>query len=123
MKGIALQINTIVVVAIAVLVLVVLAAFFAGWLGVSTSEMSLETSLNKACSNWRSLYNCADSGYVDNPDPVSEDDLGATAQYQALGDEFPRSYSVAELCNLAGYTTEDACRRKCGCVLTTNEDI
>ena len=109
MKGISLPINAIVIVAIAVLVLVVIAAFFGGFFSGFVLNMQREDALSKACQNWK-LYDC-DYGRIDD----------ATTMHKEPGDDAARAYTVEELCELMGISTEldntddSPCKRKCGC--------
>jgi hypothetical protein len=111
MKGISLPINAIVIVAIAVLVLVVIAAFFSGMLIPSSLEIQRESALNKACNIWRTSYNC-------DPDKMNEVTVAHTEPSEPSRTD---PYSVEELCTLVGligssYDPDDnACRAKCNC--------
>ena len=105
MKGISLPINTIVIVAIAVLVMVVLAAFFSGMFIPSTIEMKREQAMSKACNQWILSYNCNDNGYSDIE--VSYTDPSIPDQTK---------YTLEELCAFfVGMDNIAACRLKCAC--------
>ena len=112
MKGISLPINAIVIVAIAVLVLVVIAAFFSGMLIPSSLEIQRETALNKVCNIWRNSYNC---------DPDEIDNVEVAHSEPSYPDE--ETHSVEDLCVYMGLLPEsrsydendNACRAKCNC--------
>ncbi len=110
MKGISLPINAIVIVAIAVLVLVVVAAFFSGSLIPASLEMKRQTVLNNACNTWRTAYNC-DSNVMIDEELVAYTDPSNPAK---------ESYTVYELCELMGITSEEACRLNCNCPAITS---
>ena len=109
MKGISLPINAIVIVAIAVLVLVVIAAFFSGMLIPSSLEIQRETAVNKACQTWRLSFDC-------DPDNIED----ATVAHTEPSDPSRTDpYNVEELCVLLGLAItpeeDNACRAKCNC--------
>lgn len=112
MKGLSLPIETIVIVLVAVLVLVVMAAFFSGWFGQQSIQMQRENALSSACQQFKTIYNC-DSDEINT----------GVIQYKDLGESEESSYSVAALCDKLGIawdTSEDnACLRKCSCVAST----
>jgi len=88
MKGAELPINMIVIVAVAVLVLVVTAGFFGGFFASNVGTIGFEQAFNNACSNLKSLYNCA----VDNIDQVF-------VNYQAAGMTKAEPINLGQLCN------------------------
>ena len=113
MRGISLPINAIVIVAIAILVLVVISAFFSGVLIPSTIEIERDNALGKACQSWGTLYNCNEAGFS-----------AKTTMHQDAADDAPRKYSVKDLCEKIGlYETDlsgdiesyEACCLRCGC--------
>ena len=62
-KGLSLPIEMLVIIAIAVLVLVVLAAFFSGSFISQGEQIKMQSSLQTACSVLRSsAYNCGSDG-------------------------------------------------------------
>ncbi len=107
-KGISLPINLIVILAIAILVMVVVAAFFVGVFGPSTAGISLDKSLSEACQKWRTLYACADTAKSE-----------VKALYQAPSEASPTEHTVLDLCTKKGWLTGpggvDECKRGCGC--------
>jgi hypothetical protein len=112
MKGLSLPIETIVIVLVAVLVLMIIAAFFSGWFGSSAIQMQRETALSNACQQFKTIYNC-------NPDDIGENVI----KYTDIGKP-EEDYSVERLCLLLGIATgsdieDNACLRKCGCVVST----
>ena len=107
-----MPINTIVIIAIAVLVMVVLAGFFGGFFGLNVLNIQREDALSKACQQWRTVYNC-DPDYMDI----------ATTLHKEPGDADARAYSLYELCeDVMGLSTDppedNPCMRKCGCIVT-----
>lgn len=54
MKGLSLPINLVVIIAICVLVLLAVAAFFAGGFGGGTASISDSAALQKGCGMWQS---------------------------------------------------------------------
>lgn len=113
MKGLSLPINTIVIVAIAVLVLVVIAGFFGGFFSLNVLLIQREDALSKACQQWKTMYNC-DYDYIDD----------AQALHKEPGEASERLYSVEELCKILELSTDqpseedNPCLRKCGCAVT-----
>lgn len=105
-----MPINLIVIIAIAVLVLVVLAAFFTGAIGGGTNSIALNTALDSACQKWRSIYNCA-IGSIGT----------ATAPYKMPGTTTEAPIPLTTLCQQAGLNTvinADGiveCAARCGC--------
>ena len=58
MRGLELPINMIVVIAIAVLALTVIAAFFTGSIGKGINTFEVEQAWGKACNLAKSVYSC-----------------------------------------------------------------
>ena len=114
MNGISLPINTIVIVAIAVLVLVVISAFFGGWFIFNTLTIERENAMSTACQNWRELYNC-------EPSAVHS----ATALHKEPGQADAVAYTVGKLCEVMGLVADgsdgvdpeelEPCFLKCEC--------
>lgn len=94
----------IVVIAVAVLVLVVIAAYFTGAITGSSLEQRREVSLNTACANFRSLYNC---------DPNRIGDI--SVNHQDANDAAPRPYTLTQLCSLKNLAATNQCLLRCGC--------
>lgn len=106
MKGMSLPINSIVIIAIAMLVLVVMGLFFTGFF-TGVDRIKLENTFQQACSNLKgSAYSCSDTGLdtiVFNTAIVS-------------GEQSQR-YTLRALCELKGLEDDAACMRQCGCVV------
>ena len=102
MKGIALPIETLVILVLAIVVLVGVIAFFLGVFNPSTSGIQLEAIKNLACQRFLSL-NCEDSDDVKNLDIDLDDD----GQTKGDGD------TLTLLCKLK-YSNID-CRQLCNC--------
>jgi hypothetical protein len=109
MKGLELPVNMIIVIALAVLVLVVIAAFFATQTGSGFNTIALESSFSSACNQLRTAYSCGESGLVGN---------NIRAQLRP-GDSDTKEYTLADLCNMKNLATtppiNNACYRSCGC--------
>ncbi len=102
-----MPINLIVVIAIAVLVLIVLAAFFSGAFGSSVGSMDRQAALNTACAKLRTIYNCATSNLHT-----------ITVMHREPGDAVERAYPLSELCTLVDRNpqgTPNECAIGCGC--------
>jgi hypothetical protein len=106
MKGMELPINMIIIIAIAMLILVIVGAFFSGTFGGTVGSISLENALNQACSQLVTIYNCDDGK------------LGTiSVNYKETGQSDATLKPLSRLCTLklgSGYTIE-ACMRYCGC--------
>ncbi|MBS3054747.1 MAG: hypothetical protein J4431_04375 [Candidatus Aenigmarchaeota archaeon] len=107
MKGVSLPINTIVVVAIAVLVMMVIAGFFVGGFQ-PTSQIPLSTAIANACDIARTTYNCAEVSLV-----------SARVTYTKAGEEEPAPVTLGELCTISGIAEgpefSKQCLARCGC--------
>jgi hypothetical protein len=110
MKGISLPVNTIVIVAIAVLVLMVVGGFFSINVGGSINQIELNTAINKACNTLTTTYNC-------NGDRL----LDVSANFKEPGEETEAPKTLERLCELAeiaqGAEFTNQCISKCGCAL------
>ena len=103
MKAISLPIETIIIIAIAVLVLVVLAAFLIGGSGKPAPEV--QSALGEGCAKLKSAFNC-------NEDPSSI----IIPRYRPAGETTDQTLAVA--CENLGYAVAPAnsqCHRICGC--------
>ena len=98
-KGMALPINMVVILAVAMLILVVVGAFFSGYFGGGT----LDIALNQACNQFVTIYNC-DETKLDR----------VTVMYTLPGKSDQEAVSLKRLCELKGYNSE-TCMRVCGC--------
>jgi hypothetical protein len=109
MKGLELPINMIVVIAIAVLVLTVVAAFFVGQTGGGVDTVRFESAFTSACTTWRTAYNCADTnmGLV----PVN---FKFSGQTQNANMDQMCKYKILGSTTTGTYSTTD-CQRLCGC--------
>lgn len=96
-KGISLPVTAIVIIALAVIVLVSLAAFFTQSAGQGQQSISTQSLLAQGCNQLRSLYLC-DSG------KLSEISVASPSGSQKLTD----------LCSRQGYDAA-ACLKFCGC--------
>lgn len=118
MKGISLPINTIVVVAIAILVLMVMAGFFSLNVGSGINTIQLNSAISSACNVLTSTYNC---------DPNRLDDAKARIKLPGQSEETSVPLydgSQTSLCVLAGVDPGNAeavnqCLSKCGCTSFT----
>ena len=102
----------IVVIAIAVLVLVVVAAFFAGRIGSGTGDINLEAAFAQGCNNLRSIHNCA----------VSEISLITVQGYLPQGTsatQYPNGYPFGGVCTAKGFSALAECAVACGCPRTS----
>lgn len=112
MRGMSLPINTIVILAIAALVLVVVAALFTGVLVPGGQGLKLADAIRDGCSKFRTIYNCDITKMRD-----------VTVQYKDLGDSALKDYTLIQLCTLANYKTTgthragdlNECAAKCDC--------
>ena len=103
-----MPIELIVIIAIAVLVLIVLAAFFSGAFGGSTGTIDLQTAFNSACNKLRNVYNC-------DQNSVSDVKVSYTPVGKPNEPNFPLYGGTQSLCGLLSYTTPYECARACGC--------
>jgi hypothetical protein len=103
MKGIELPVNAIVIVAVAILVLAVIAAFFVGALGTNMAGINLEQAFTKGCEALIRAYNCDENKISDGTIKV----LG----YPNPEDTDTTFYS---LCLQKGYSAS-TCAVACGC--------
>lgn len=106
MKGMELPINMIIIIAIAMLILVVVGAYFSGAFGGTSNAISLENAFSQACSQLVSAYNC-DTQYMGT----------IKVNYKPSGSATALSKSLTDLCILKGVdmTTLITCARLCGC--------
>ncbi|MBI4018705.1 MAG: hypothetical protein HY364_00440 [Candidatus Aenigmarchaeota archaeon] len=112
MKGVSLPINTIVIVAIAVLVLMVIGGFFAVNVGQGQNSIELNNAISTACATFVNAYNCD----IDRV-PLSK------AQYRKPGDAEASTLDIAELCQEAKFADTQTCIvAKCGCSLPSASD-
>ena len=100
MKGISLPVNAIVIIAIAILVLTVVAAFFVGGVGPGMQTITLEQAFTKGCDSLVRGNNC---------DKTKISSIIVTG-YPATGDTIPFN----QVCAQKGYDI-DSCARACGC--------
>src|SRR3989338_3543464 len=102
---------------IPVLVLVVAAALFTGWLGSGRETIDIEHAFTKGCAQLKTAYNCDFTA-------IKKIDV----QYQQKDDESPKIYKFGGICNLklnlksVIYAEEmavdpRACARLCGCLI------
>ncbi len=103
-----MPINLIVIIAIAVLVLVVLAAFFTGALGTGTASINRAAAIDAGCQRLRTIYNC-DTSKIDTID----------VPYKKPGDTVTDpTHKLREICNDEGLTNTggvDECAVRCNC--------
>jgi hypothetical protein len=112
MKGSTLPINTIIIVAIAVLVLLVIGGFFSLNVGEGINTIELNGAISKACSVLTTTYNC-DSSKLNQ----------ATANFREPGKSESSSVPLGgtsdipktSLCGYAGLTDITQCLVRCGC--------
>ena len=102
MKGISLPVNAIVIIAIAILVLAVVAAFFTGVLGGGIATISLEQAFTKGCDSLSRGYNCDVSAISDEIKILNYPTEGQDA-------------SFSQICRAKLYSTDEACAVACGC--------
>lgn len=121
MKGLALPINAIIIIALAALVLVVMTGFFGGSVSSTQNEIQLDKAFNLACAKLVNVENCVVTGlsragvFYDRPGDDLEDDNyycldGCDADLR-IGDAELKGTS---LCSLKGLT-ESQCLTQCGC--------
>jgi hypothetical protein len=104
-----LPINMIVIIAIAMLILVVVGAYFAGAFGSTTQTISLESAFNQACNQIVAAYNC-DANFINT----------VKVNYKEAGAANPTPHSLYQLCGLksidmSSTTGTTTCLRLCGC--------
>lgn len=105
MKGLELPINMIVIIAVAVLILVAVIAFFATQFGNSGDTIAQQNAFNGACNTLKAIYNC-------QPNFVSQ----ITTTYTAPGASTPMS--LLDLCTRLKQTNvPTTCAKFCGCQL------
>lgn len=92
----------IVIVAICVLVLVVVAAFFAGGFG-RTGTITDSEAMGRGCELWKTTKACATGTWDGIKIP----------NYRPAGEASDQSLKTA--CTRRGYTTETDCKVACGC--------
>lgn len=122
MKGISLPINVVVIIALAVLVLVVLGAFFGGYFGGSTIELQRERALESACSQLRTLYNCNSNALTkagavhSEPGDAIERKFFYCLKTPCDSSSPPTGYEPGRtsLCTLKGLG-DSQCLTRCGC--------
>ena len=117
MKGLSLPINAIIIIGLAILVLVVIAAFFGTNISIGSRNIEREQALDRACREYRDLYKCA--GSMDNAKvPYSEP--GSLCLPTAGGGTVP--CSLEKLCGMQGLDVSNGpggsaseCAKRCGC--------
>ncbi len=107
MRGMELPINMIVIIAVAVLVLTVIAAFFTGALGQGVNTIAVENAFQKGCQLAKTVYNCNTNSF-----PVSG--YRPTAS-NSIQEDPTGSVSFSVICNLKGAADQTTCLRLCGC--------
>ncbi|MBI4163127.1 MAG: hypothetical protein HY513_05575 [Candidatus Aenigmarchaeota archaeon] len=110
MRGLELPINIIVIIAIAVLVLTVIAAFFTGALGGGTNAIATEQAFQKGCQLLRTVQAC-DSGRIE---------FVTIAGYRAsqngiTADATSPGVPMLTVCTLKGASDASTCAQLCGC--------
>jgi hypothetical protein len=110
MRGLSLPINAIIIIGLAILVLVVIAAFFGTNISIGSRNIEREQALDRACREYRDLYKCAPSSMANVRVPYSEpgnlcppSTSGAIVQC-----------SLINLCEMQGLTITE-CEKRCGC--------
>jgi Tfp pilus assembly protein PilX len=124
MKGVALPITAIIIVALSALVLVVITGFFGTGVGKTQLEIQREQAFQNACQKLRTIYNCAESGLDKSGVFYSEPgDDPEISNYYCLGDsctEKPENVVTTNggkglgLCAIKGLTPNQ-CLIQCGC--------
>ena len=111
MKGIELPVNAIVIVAVAVLVLVVLAAFFSGMFGPNVSKVSAQSAWDTGCT-MADRRGCLQEDFGWDGTGCYPDMALTVAGYDPDGDTLPNS--ILEACQVV-YNTADCqeCRNFC----------
>ncbi len=99
-KGLELPLNMIVLIIVAVLVLLVIAAYFTGQFASGANTIALQSAFNDGCTKWRSVYNC-------QPNP------SFTVKYQAPGSANADT-SFIDICTAKKMTITE-CAIACGC--------
>ena len=101
MRGISLPIETIVIVAITVLVLTVIAVFFIAGAGEQTLRINDQQAFGEGCTRLATVYFCAD--------PVVDERADWTnIQILNYG-------NLEKACKALGHSTQDLCRQACRC--------
>ena len=109
MKGLELPINIIVIIAVAVLVFTVIAAFFTGALSQGVNTIAVENAFQKGCQLAKTVESCNSisfpvSGYRQTEKGIQEDPAG--------------SVQFSWLCGLKGAANDQTkCLRLCGCAV------
>ncbi len=104
MKGLELPVNIIVVIAIAVLVMVALGAFFAANFWGNTNIINQQQALSNGCNSLRTLYECKASR-VNSVIISGYSPSGMTNAKCSLG----------YVCGKQGAADTVACAKMCGC--------
>ena len=111
MRGLELPINMIVVIAIAVLALTVIAAFFTGSIGGGINSITVEQAWNRACTNLKSVQDCSNTNFKISGYALAAGGKGIVESQSGPGIDF------LTVCGLKGITTtpETNCIKACGC--------
>ena len=109
MKGSSLPVNTIVVVAIAILVMMVIGGFFALNVGQGVNAIELNNAITNACNVLKTTYNCNAASLA-----------SVEIQFKEPGQTEESPTSLERLCQLSGLVASGAdfnaqCAAKCGC--------
>lgn len=104
-KGLALPINTMVALAIAIVVLLAMVAFFMGIIGPAGRQQTEEQKYRNCCSGYVSS-GCKDSGT----------DWTAVDLYPCGKDDEGNDVALGQLGAAIGVFTEDDIKSACGCV-------
>jgi uncharacterized protein (UPF0333 family) len=105
-KGLELPLNMIVLIIIAVLVLLVVAAFFTGQFISGASTIELQKAFSNACPTLKNVYNCQNTGFT-----VGEiKGLGPNPTFLELCNELYKSISAD--------IRLTKCKQDCGCSIT-----
>ena len=103
-KGLELPINMIVVIAVAMLVLVIVAAFLLGWF--DTLKIEQEQKLNDACLIFKNTDDC---------DLAS---LSTPFHYRKYSTESQdQTYALSVICEHKGFLDDNKCAIRCGCTV------
>ena len=105
MKGLSLPINAIIIIGLAILVLVVIAAFFGANISIGARNIEREQALDRACREFRDLNRCTD---IDSTEVIYEEP-GQTCFNRAN-----KLCKLTELCYIQGLTPTE-CAKRCGC--------
>lgn len=104
-KGMELPINMIVIIALAVLILVIITAFTTSQVGQGVSSIDVERAFASACTELRTVNNCADAKVREIKENV-----------QGMGEQ-----TLLQLCERKGLIGTDGlttpCRQACGCLV------